>query len=182
MVLALFHTIFWVDSVQPQGLYEPELTKAEQAYNEGFFDQVLALVNACLDKGDLTTAERAWAYKLLGQANISKNELQLARSYVQKLLEVAPDYAPDRDQDLHAWIELVEEAKMERERQLQPQQPAPADEEALARAAPTGKGRGKMWLWFGGGGTLVTAGVIYALVSQKDQKESNGFPDPVGRP
>jgi hypothetical protein len=30
---------------------------------------------------------------------------------VQKLLEVAPDYEPDQDQDLQTWIELVEATK-----------------------------------------------------------------------
>ncbi|MCI0562653.1 MAG: hypothetical protein MN733_29590 [Nitrososphaera sp.] len=174
--LVLLCTLFWVAGAYAQGWYEAELAKAEQKYNEGFFDQVIDLVKSCLNKGDLTTAEQAWAYKLLGQAYVSKNEPQLARICVQKLLDAAPDYEPDRDQDLQMWITLVEEVKQERERQMQ-QQRLP-----YARADSTKKGGSKKWLWIGGGGTVVTAGIIYLLVSQKEQKESSGFVDPVGRP
>ncbi|MGH7595593.1 MAG: tetratricopeptide repeat protein [bacterium] len=183
LALVFVYTIFGIASARAQGHYETELAKAEQAYNEGFFDQVIALTDSCLAKGDLTMAEQAWAYKLLGQAYVSKNEPQQARLYVQKLLEAAPDYAPDQDQDLQTWIALVEEAKQERERQIQQQQlTAPPDDEPVVHADSTKKGRDKKWLWIGGGGTVVTAGIVYLLVSQKEQKKSSGFVDPVGRP
>jgi hypothetical protein len=183
LALVLLYTIFWIADTHAQSRYEAELAQAEQAYNEGFFDQVIALANSCLTKGDLTPAEQAWAYKLLGQAHVSKNEPQQARIYVQKLLAAAPDYAPDQEQDLQLWISLVEEAKQERERQTQQQQLlTPPDDQPVVRADSTKKGGGKKWLWIGGGGTVVTAGIVYLLVSQKDQKESSGFLDPPGRP
>ncbi len=183
LALVLLYTIFWIADTHAQSRYEAELAKAEQAYNEGFFDQVIALANSCLAKGDLTTTEQAWAYKLLGQAHVSKNEPQQARIYVQKLLEATPGYAPDLDQDLQMWIALVEEAKQEREGQIQQQQlPVPPEDNPIVRADSTKKSGGKKWLWIGGGGTVVTAGIVYLLVSQKDQKESSGFVDPPGRP
>jgi hypothetical protein len=76
--LVLLCIIFWVAVARPQGRCEAELSKAEQAYSQGFFDQVIDEIKSCLNKGDLTTAEQAWAYKLLGQAYISKNEAHLA--------------------------------------------------------------------------------------------------------
>jgi hypothetical protein len=184
LTLVLLYTIFWVASAGAQDRSETELAKAEQAYNEGFFDQVIALVNTRLNKGDLTTAEQAWAYKLLGQAYISKNELQPAKTYVEKLLAVAPDYEPDRDQDLQMWIRLVEEAKQKRERQIQPPPlPKPAADQPVVRAGSSKKGGAPKWLWLGAGSTVVTAGiVVYMFVSEKEQKGSSGFVDPPGRP
>jgi tetratricopeptide (TPR) repeat protein len=174
--LVLLCIIFWVAVARPQGRYEAELTKAEQAYSEGFFDQVINVVKSCLDKGDLTTAEQAWAYKLLGQAYISKNELQPARIYVQKLLEAAPDYKPDRDQDLQLWIELVEAAKQERERQIQRQPPKPPDDKPVTQPASTRKSGGKKWLWIGSGGAVVAGTAVYLILKGEGARER--LPDP----
>ncbi|MCI0694342.1 hypothetical protein L0337_20330 [candidate division KSB1 bacterium] len=179
--LVLLCIIFWVAVARPQGRYETELSKAEQAYSEGLFDQVIDLVKSCLSKGDLTTAEQAWAYKLLGQVYVSKNEPQPAKICVQKLLEVAPDYEPDRDQDLQMWIELVEAAKQERERQIQqPQPPTPADDKPVDRAVATKKGGGKKWLWIGGGGAVVAGTAAYLIFKGEDTRKR--LPDPPGLP
>ncbi len=181
LALVLLYTIFWVGGAHAQGRYETELAKAEQAYSEGFFDQVIALVNACLNKGDLTTAEQAWAYKLLGQAYVSKNELQPAKVSVQKLLEVAPDYEPDRDQDLQRWIELVEAARQERERQIQRQQPPkPPDDKPVIQPASTRKSGGKKWLWIGSGGAVVAGTAAYLIL--KGEETGKRLPDPPGLP
>ena len=178
--------LFLVAGAHAQGRHEAELAKAEQVYHEGFFDQAIDLVNACLLQRGLTTAEQARAFKLLGQAYASKNEPHPARVYARKLLEVTPEYVPDPDQDLHMWIELVEQARQERERQIQAQKlPQPQDTRPDASADLTSKDGSKKWLWLGGGGTLIAAGIIYALVSQKepaDSGESTRFIDPPGRP
>jgi tetratricopeptide (TPR) repeat protein len=179
-------TFLPVTSAGAQDRDQTELAKAEQAYNEGYFDQVILLVDSCLSKDSLTTAEQARAYKLAGQAYASKNDLQAAESYVRKLLEASPEYEPDRDQDLQAWIELVDEVRRTREQGMQQQQlPEPADDQSVAPADASKNGGSKKWLWLGGGGTLVTAGIVYVLISQEKPKESRqpiGFPDPPGRP
>ena len=177
----LFHILFWVTGVHAQGRYEAELAKAEQEYNEGFFDQAINLVNTCLSKGNLTTAEQAWAYKLLGQAYISKNEFQPARINAQKLIEVSPDYEPDQDQDLQMWIELVKEVKQEREKQIQQQQlPEPPDEKTVSPAKSTNKGRNKKWLWIGSGGTVIAGTAVFLIFKGEDTKKR--LPDPPGLP
>lgn len=181
LALVLPYTIFWVAGARAQGRYETELSKAEQAYGEGLFDQVIDLVKSCLSKGDLTTAEQAWAYKLLGQVYVSKNEPQPAKVCVQKLLEVAPDYEPNRDQDLQMWIELVEAAKQERQRQIQQQQlPKPPDDKPVDRAEASKKGGGKKWLWIGGGGAVVAGTAAYLIFRGDNTKQR--LPDPPGLP
>jgi hypothetical protein len=179
--LVLLCIIFWVAVARPQGRYAAEFTKAEQAYSEGFFDQVIAVVNSCLNKGGLTTAEQARAYKLLGQAYSSKNEPQLAKLYVQKLLEVAPGYEPDREQDLQMWIALVDAAKQERERQIQRQQPPkPPDDKPITQPASTRKSGGKKWLWIGSGGAVVAGTAVYLILKGEDTGKR--LPDPPGLP
>jgi hypothetical protein len=179
--LVLLCIIFYAAVARSQGGYEAELSKAEKAYSEGFFDQVIAVVNSCLNKGDLTTVEQAQAYKLLGQAHVSKNELQLAKIYVQKLLEVAPDYEPDRDQDLQMWMELVEAAKQERARLIsQPQLRDPTEDKPVDRVGATKKGGSKKWLWIGSGGAVV-AGTAALLIFRGEEKRER-LPDPPGLP
>jgi tetratricopeptide (TPR) repeat protein len=179
--LTLLCAFLWAAGAHAQDRCKTELAKAEQAYSEGFFEQALALTNACLNKGHLTPAELAWVHKLLGQIYISKNELRQARVHAQKLLEVAPDYEPDKDQDLQRWIELVTEVKQERERQIQQQQlTEPPEVKPIVREDSSKKGTGKKWLWLGGGGVLA-AGVAAFLILQGDDTRQR-LPDPPGLP
>ncbi|MCI0694340.1 hypothetical protein L0337_20320 [candidate division KSB1 bacterium] len=181
LALVFFCIIFGIAGARAQGRYETELSKAEQAYSEGLFDQVIDLVKSCLGKGDLTTAEQAWAYKLLGQVYVSKNKPQPAKIYVQKLLEVVPDYEPDRDQDLQMWIALVNAAKQERERQIQRQQPPkPPDDKPVAQPASTRKSSGKKWLWIGSGGAVVAGTAVFLIL--KGEGAGERLPDPPALP
>jgi tetratricopeptide (TPR) repeat protein len=102
---------------QTQDQCAAELAEAEQKYKLGQSQQAIAAVRRCLDKNDLTQADKIQAYRLLALAHIVDDSLNQARQALMNLLEIAPDYQPDPDAR-PTFIKLVAEVK-----QQMPQRP-----------------------------------------------------------
>lgn len=165
MVLALLFLTFVDVRGQQPDRPEKDLVEAERKYYKGLFDEAADLINSCLNLGGLTVPQQARAYRLFGLIYVSKNELPKAKDYVRKLLEVAPDYEPDPEEEPREFLELVKAVRSEK-----PIAPVPS----------TKKGGSKKWLWLGGGGA-VAAGAIAFFISRGEERPPR-LPDPPALP
>jgi tetratricopeptide (TPR) repeat protein len=87
-----------------------ELAEAEQKYKLGQSQQAIAAVRRCLNKSDLTHADKIQAYRLLALAHIVDDSLNQARQAIRNLLEIEPNYNPAPD-DRPSFARLVAEVK-----------------------------------------------------------------------
>lgn len=100
--------------VLPQDNCKSELKEAEEKYNIGFFSEALEILNACLNKSNLSQEEKLSAYRLQALAYLAKDLQYLAKRSIQKILELEPNYEPDPIQDPPSFTQLVEEAKKQK--------------------------------------------------------------------
>ncbi len=176
---ALFIITFSVAVVKAQDECKTILAEAEKNYQERRFDDVIDLLSRCLPSG-FTEGEKPQAYRLLSLAYLAKDYRNPAREAIKKLLELAPNYAPDLAQDPEPFINLVNEL-----RKQQPQeQPG---EKPPAQVPPAKKGGSKKkWLWIGLG-TVALGGGAAAILGGGGKKDSSVPPieklaDPPGAP
>jgi len=119
LVLALLITPVF-DIVSPliawsQDKCETELAEAENKYQLGELDEVIELVNRCLDKGDVNVEELEKAYKLLGKTYHAKGLLEQAKEHLKTLLKMIPNWRPNPDLDTPSFQRLAEEVITEME-------------------------------------------------------------------
>jgi tetratricopeptide (TPR) repeat protein len=197
--------------VQAQDKCAQELAQAEEMYFAGEFDAAIDLLTGCLNKGGLTAEEQTRVYKLLALVYISKNDPARAKENVQKLLELAPNYQPDPNEDPPELIDMVQQIRQERERQeqirqeqerkreeerrlqeqklkeqqLEEQKPTPQPEQPIEPAPPPKK-RSKKWLWIGLGTAALGGGAVAVLAGggkgQVIPPLPEKLPDPPGSP
>ncbi|MDZ7360217.1 MAG: hypothetical protein ONB46_05755 [candidate division KSB1 bacterium] len=130
-----------------------KLQQAEQEFTNMRFDEAIALLTACLEKDGLTQPDKQRAYRLLGLAYLAKDYIEQAKNAINKLLDLAPMYQPDPDQDPPIFIQMFEKVKSEREQRQAGQQPP--------KEIKPKKGGGAKWLLIGG--LVVAAGGGAAL-------------------
>lgn len=119
-----------------------EYTQAETAYFDADFDRAIRLLRTCLEEADLPPDAQVRFYRLLAFAHIAQDERAQARSAIEQLLTVDPDYTPDPETDRPDYVALVREVKAAR---------APAEDDEGDRR----------WLrWVLGGAGAVAAGVL----------------------
>ena len=168
----------WIDPgsrAMAQTACTQELTDAEQAYTFGRFDEAIRLLNQCLNKANVTEAERQRTYRLIGLSYIGKDLVQEARESVRRLLQLVPDYRPDPDQDPPPFVELVEDVRQEMRREARQAETPPADR-TPAQVAKKRGGAGK-WLLIGGGVVLAAVAAAVLLSGGGDDEDD---PDPPG--
>ena len=134
----------------------PEYDQAETAYFDAEFDRAIRLLQTCLEEVDLSPDAQIRFYRLLGFAHIAQGDRAQARTAVEQLLAVDPEYAPDPDTDRPDYVALVREVK--------------ADQPAEAQSDD-----GRPWLRWVIGGAAVVAGVLAAVLIGGG---SGGNPDP----
>jgi len=88
------------------------LDKAEKCYEEGDFEQVPELLEACT-KGKASRQERADAYALTAKAYVMSDRIPQARLTIEALLRVDPEFEADTRRDPSRFIRLVAEVKRE---------------------------------------------------------------------
>lgn len=89
----------------------PELTEAQQRYDNGRFEEAIALVSQCLDGNRGTAAERQRAYRLIGLSYIGQDLRDNAREAVMQLVMLVPNFEADPINDPPQFVQMVEEAK-----------------------------------------------------------------------
>lgn len=142
-----------------QGKCAQELNDAEEKYNTGRFDEAIESITKCLNKSGITEDEKMRAYRLLGLAYIAKDYLEDAKTAVQKLLDMVPNYVSDPVQDPPPFTKMVEEVK--EQKQTQKKEPAPRITQVTEPEEE--KGGSKKWYYIGGG--VLAAGVIVGIIA-----------------
>ena len=153
LILSFFwsYTIFPVAQVMAQETCAELLQQAEQNYYEGNFDVSISLVRECLKTGNQTQDEKIWAYKILAQTYLAKNNPDAARQIVGKILEIQPDYAPTIAENPPPYVEMVNSLKQEK---IVPQDDTATDD--------------TKWLWIGAGSVAVIGVITIIALSGKD--------------
>jgi len=143
---------------------EKVLKEAEQKYTDGRFDEAINLITRCLEDPGITAAQKQKSYRLMGLTYIAKDYLIEAKSSIQKLLLLVPNYKPDPVFDPPPFINIVEEVKRETVTV-----PVTREEE---------KTDNKKWYWIGGGvAAIVVLIAVLALGNGNgDDKTLPGAP------
>jgi tetratricopeptide (TPR) repeat protein len=185
LALAQALAIFSAPAVHAQEKCKYELAEAEKQYQDGFFDEAITLLLACVNKSGLAVDESERAYKLLAKAYHANQLLNEAKEALKKLLTLAPNWKPNPETDTPPFQRLAEEVIKEFEQQKLAEEKKPEQKispaEIIEPVQPVKK-KSKKWLWIGGG-VLVAGGVTAAILSGGDDKKTDsGFPLPLGRP
>jgi len=140
------------------------LKKADNAYFEGEFDDVLKLIKQCLSQSDISKEQRIQAYTILSRTMVAMDQMDKAKNYINKILEINPEYSPTIEQETPKYVSLVKSIREEKEKKIQK-----TDESGISS-----------WLWIGAGGVVATAAIIAIAVSGNDKKDSkkNSLPEP----
>jgi hypothetical protein len=128
-----------------------EMRVAEDHYGRGQFDEVVVLLNRCLDTGGLMTLDEIRARRLLALTYISKDYRDEARSEVARILALDPNFRADPASDPPPFVNMVDEARGE-------------------SSGPTSRSR-KMWLW---GAVAAVSGAVAVLLSGGSGGDANG--------
>ena len=138
------------------------LTRAEQNYFEGRFDDTISLVKSCLARGSLDQSGLVRAYKILAQAYLAKNHPEAAGKIVTTILEIDPNYNPTIETEPPPFVELVNSIRQEK---LQAEM---ADQQ-----------EDNKWLWIGAAG-VATVGIITIIVLSTGDNDDQ--PEPLPAP
>jgi hypothetical protein len=145
------------------------LTQAEEKYTDGRFDETIALLTVCLDDPNTTPDQKQQAYRLMGLTYIAKDYLSEAKTAIEKLLKIVPNYQPDPIYDPPPFINLVEEVQAE----------------TIATKAVAGEEveDNRMWYYIGGGALAATILTVVLLSGGDDDKEKEEpLPGPPNMP
>ncbi len=172
---------------------ETALADAEKQYNDGRLDDVMKTLESCLPVG-LKNEDKSKAYRLLGLTYMAKDYLEQAKQSIQKLLELAPNWQPDPDQDPPPFTRMVEEVRKEmkeEQKEAVPEKPVeqpqekpieiekPREEPVTVPAQPQKRGS-KKFLWIGIGAAALSGGLIAAFAGGGGG--GNGGPPITGGP
>ena len=146
---------------------EKVLKDAEEKYTEGRFDETIALITVCLDDPNINPEQKQQAYRLMGLTYIAKDYLTEAKTAIEKLLKLVPNYKPDPIYDPPPFINLVEEVQAETIATK-----AVADEETTDS---------KIW-WYVGGGVAAVALIVVLASSGGDDEGQPAEQDLPGPP
>ncbi|MEM7102192.1 MAG: TonB-dependent receptor, partial [Bacteroidota bacterium] len=87
------------------------LALAQDNFDIGLFDRVIASLQGCIESGSFTNANlRIDAYRIMSNTYIAKDELEQAREYIRLILALNPNFDPRVD-DSYVFKRLVAEMK-----------------------------------------------------------------------
>ena len=161
-----------ISPVFAQGKCTLELNDAEEKYNTGRFDEAIESITKCLNKSGITEDEKMRAYRLLGLAYIAKDYLEDAKTAVQKLLDMVPNYQSDPVQDPPPFTKMVEEVKEQKETDKE----KPIPKVTRVTTSEEEKGSNKKWYYIGGG--VLAAGVIVGIIAAGGGDGNGNGPEP----
>lgn len=149
--LAFLLALFPVAPASAQDSCREALERAEDQYDAGQYQQVIAVLRPCLPN-QVPAAGQLRAYKLLALAYLLAEDKNkgAAKTQVREMLKLNPRFEADITQDPQAFVDLVNEVRAEMGR------------------------RSKKWLWIGGGGVIAAAVAAFLIFKQ----EESDLPDP----
>ncbi len=165
----LIAAFIWSFAIYPfaqltaQDICSQNLKLAEQNYFEGNFEQSIELVKTCLQTGNLKQSDKIWAYKILAQTYLAKNNPDAARTIVKKILEINPDYAPTIVENPPPYVELVNSVK-----------------DDLPATTANAQSDDSKWLWIGAGGVAVVG--IITIIALSNGNGEDGEPKSLPTP
>ncbi|MCX7737007.1 MAG: TonB-dependent receptor [Candidatus Kapabacteria bacterium] len=86
------------------------LEEARRKYRSGNFDDVISIINRCLD-GGFKQNERAEAYKILSLTYLALDSIQSSKDAAIELLYIDPTYEPNVFEDPQRFIKIIREIK-----------------------------------------------------------------------
>ena len=140
------------------------LEKAEDAFYDGEFGESIKLISSCLNKPSITAEQKSYAYTILTRNFIAMEQNEKAKEFINKNLDINPDYAPTIEQETPAFVNLVMQEREKRKKVVE-----------VVEAAGISS-----WIWIGAGGVVATVAVI-AIISSGDEnkdKDKNPLPEP----
>ncbi len=87
------------------------LTRAENDYFAGRFDDAIALLTDCLSRGAFSESEEERAFALLGKVHLANNLESQAREAIGELLTRVPSYQPNPATEPPEFVDFVEEVR-----------------------------------------------------------------------
>ena len=136
------------------------LEDAEGAYNLGEFDEVIRLLDTCIQRGTFNQAQLRQAYRLMGLSYIGKQLEVDAKSAIAELLTLVPDYEPHPVNDPPTFARMVSEVKTEQAATERANTNVNTPGNTTPPPPQTGR---KRWLLIGGG--AVAVGVLAAVLA-----------------
>jgi hypothetical protein len=121
---------------------QENLTRAEELYYEGSFNEAITLVNECLLRKDIQQGEQKSAYKLLANIRLSQSNKEAAETCIRKLLAIDAIYAPTIEQETPQFVNLVKEVKTKIKQEQK---------------------KKKTWLWIGAGATAAAVATYFII-------------------
>ncbi|MCP4660674.1 MAG: TonB-dependent receptor [bacterium] len=109
-LLALLLTAVFGAAGRAQSPCSVLFTEAEKLYEDGNFEQVPDLLEACT-KGKASRGERADACALTAKAYVMSDRIPQARLTIEALLRVDPEFAVDTRRDPSRFVRLVAEVR-----------------------------------------------------------------------
>jgi hypothetical protein len=138
---------------------------AEESYYAGDFERATEFVNLCLREPGVSDDYQIKAYTILTRIALAEDAQPKARTYIEIILKIDPEYAPTIEQETPKYVNLVAEIRA-----------------SLSEDATDNDGFNK-WILVGAGGVATTA--IILLVAAKGGEKDNGteiLPEPPAFP
>ena len=138
------------------------LEKAEDAYYDGEFSEAIKLIGTCLKQPNITEEQKSTAFTIMSRTFIAMDDIEKAKEYINKNLDINPDYLPTIEQETPAYVNLVMQERKKRDEVVK------AVEEAGISS----------WLWIGAGSAVAAAAVIVLISSGDENKDKDKKPLP----
>jgi tetratricopeptide (TPR) repeat protein len=138
------------------------LEKAEDAYYDGEFGESIKLIGTCLKQPNITEEQKSYAYTILSRNFIALDEIEKAKEFINKNLDINPDYLPTIEQETPVFVNLVVQEKEKRKKVKK------VVEEAGISS----------WLWIGAGTAVAATAVIVLISSGDENKDKKPLPEP----
>jgi tetratricopeptide (TPR) repeat protein len=139
------------------------LEKAENSYYDGEFNETIKLISLCLKQSNITKEQRSFAYVILSRTFIAMEKVEKAKEFINKILDINPDYLPTIEQETPQFVSLVLLIRKDREQGIKT-----TEDSGISK-----------WIWIGAG-SAITAAVIILIASadENKEKENKDLPEP----
>jgi len=152
-------TLCGISPAAAQDRAENILENAREKYEKGYFEQVISIMDSCLNNNIFTDhGNKEQAHELRARAYIAWNKPGKAEKDVKKLLKMNKNYKPVTPKD-PTYIKLVEKTR---------------EEQRIQRT------KSKLTYWIMGGTAVAIVSVL--VLKPSETKEATPLPTPPGHP
>jgi tetratricopeptide (TPR) repeat protein len=149
-------------NAQTSQVCDENLEAADDAYYDGEYSESFRLIKLCLEKPDITNEQRSLAFSILARTFMAMDNPEKASEYIDKILDLNPDYLPTIEEETPKYVDLVTLVRKEKAQQKQMK-----EESGISS-----------WVWIGAGGVVATAAIIAIASSGSNDDEPKDKPLP----